>query len=76
MKPVTPQEAEHIIRWHVASGDDILRLARTVLDLHKRLEDYDNAVKHALDERCDRDEKHCACVGLLRARVRELEAKL
>jgi hypothetical protein len=44
--------------------------------LHEQLVDITNATTAALDERCDADERHCACVPLLRQEVKRLAAEL
>lgn len=39
-----------------------------------RMQDYDDACKNAQGERCDANEKHCTCVGLLRTKIKEQAA--
>ena len=39
-------------------------------------EDMENAIKGAMDEKCDLYEMHCTCVPVLRARIRQLELEL
>lgn len=44
--------------------------------LESELDDLRNAMAGAMDETCGASEKHCTCVPLLRARIKELESKL
>jgi len=44
------------------------------LKAEDEIADWNNAVKGAMDMRCD--EKHCSCVPVLVARVKELERAL
>lgn len=48
----------------------------SLLKVNRELKDkmcaYNNSVRMALDENCTADEKHCACVPLLRIKLREL----
>lgn len=50
--------------------------AKARMDAEERLADYENSVKHAMDEKCGEYQDHCSCVGLLRARVSALEGAL
>lgn len=58
-------------------------LARRVKDIQEtsreredKLRDIEESFKITMDEECTADEKHCACVPLLRHRVKELEDQL
>lgn len=42
--------------------------------LKEELADIEDATKGAMDEKCDLDERHCTCVPLLRAEVKQLRA--
>lgn len=58
------------------SGYDLLVAATEEIDrLRARLADYEADARRVLSEQCAPDEKHCACVPVLRARVAELEAR-
>lgn len=41
-----------------------------------QLDDLRNAMAGAMDETCGESEKHCACVPLLRAKIKDLESRM
>jgi hypothetical protein len=42
-------------------------------ELQEKLDEYENAYKFIMDDKCFNEEKHCACTPILRAKVKELE---
>ena len=54
----------------------VKELGERAAALQDKLDDWMNAAAGAMDETCGASEKHCTCVPLLRARVKELESKL
>lgn len=44
-------------------------------ELQEKLDEYKNAYKFIMDDKCFNEEKHCACAPILRAKVKELEAE-
>ena len=53
---------------------EILRKAKAeIARLQAIVDDYENSIKHAIDERHDDNTQHCACVPLLRVEVKRLQ---
>lgn len=44
-------------------------------ELQEKLDEYENAYKFIMDDKCFNEEKHCACAPILRAKAKELEAE-
>ena len=53
----------------------ISELTKKNCELEEKLDEYENAYKFIVDDRCFNEEKHCACAPILRAKVKELEAE-
>ena len=51
-----------------------LQWKKRALEAEAELDDWRNAAKGALAQRCE--ESHCACVPVLAARIRELERQM
>lgn len=50
-------------------------LMEATKELTEKLDEYENAYKFIVDDKCFNEEKHCACAPILRAKVRKLEAE-
>lgn len=44
-------------------------------ELQEKLDEYENAYKFIMDDKCFNEEKHCACAPILRVKMKELEAE-
>mgnify|MGYP001240441992 CR=1 FL=1 len=53
----------------------VSELTRKNCELQEKLDEYENAYKFIVDDKCFNEEKHCACTPILRAKVKELEAE-
>jgi hypothetical protein len=53
----------------------ISELTRKNCELEEKLDEYENAYKFIMDDKCFNEEKHCGCAPILRAKVKELEAE-
>jgi len=59
----------------VALERQVSELTRKNCELQEKLDEYENAYKFIVDDKCFNEEKHCACTPILRAKVKELEAE-
>lgn len=50
-------------------------LMKATKELTEKLDEYENAYKFIMDDKCFNEEKHCACAPILRAKMKELEAE-
>jgi len=50
-------------------------LMEATKELTEKLDEYENAYKFIVDDKCFNEEKHCACAPILRAKLKELEAE-
>jgi len=75
----TQQCADLIVSALVEEAAELERqvseLTNKNCELQEKLDEYENAYKFIMDDKCFNEEKHCACAPILRAKMKELEAE-
>lgn len=67
--------ASALVEATAALERQISELTNKNCELQEKLDEYENAYKFIVDDKCFNEEKHCACAPILRAKAKELEAE-